>query len=387
MKKTVSIFGATGSVGRQALDIISRDPDAFDVDTLTAESNVQALAEAAIAVSAKHCVISNPEKEEALIDALKGSSAVVQAGRDALCEAAKQSVDISVQAIVGFAGVAPSLHAAQSCKTLALANKESLVCAGDILKANCASSGCSLIPLDSEHSAIHQCIKADPKNLSRIVLTASGGPFLDLSLSELEDVTVEQASTHPNWDMGQRITIDSASMFNKAMEVIEAQVLFDLEPEQIEVVVHPQSILHSAVVMKDEAIIAHMGATDMRIPIAYALYHPQRRGIDGSKFDLTQMAQLSFQTPDETRFPALGLARQTMRLSGQAGLVLNAAKEVGLDHFIDGKIKFTEMAEGVAHSLEVYAKSGANSSDTLDGLIAMNDDYRQITQTFFERER
>jgi len=384
--KSISIFGATGSVGQQAVDIVARDPETFEVQTLTAEKNVALLAKTAKKVNAQRCIVSDIKYLDALTQALQGTGIEALAGNDALCKDAETNVDISVQAIVGFSGVAPSLLAAKHCKILALANKESVVCAGEILKSTCITAGTELIPLDSEHSAIFQCLKADPKNLKRIILTASGGPFLNYSASDLQSVTPKQASTHPNWKMGQRITIDSASMFNKAMEMIEAQVLFDLEPEQIEVVVHPQSILHSAIVLEDEAIIAQIGATDMRMPISYALSYPNRKSIEGTSFDLTQMTELSFLKPDRVKFPAITLAERAMQLSGKAGLVLNAAKEVGLDFFISDKIKFTDMARGVAHSLEVYANSGESGPDTLDALIAMNDEYRQVTKAFFERE-
>ncbi|MEM7242083.1 MAG: 1-deoxy-D-xylulose-5-phosphate reductoisomerase [Pseudomonadota bacterium] len=387
MKKTISVFGATGSVGQQTVDLIARDLDGFTVHTLTAESNVASLAEAAIKVNAKRCVISNPSLKDDLFEALRGTGIAIESGPDALKAAAEEKIDISVQSIVGFAGVAPSLVAAQHCKTLALANKESLVCAGRMLKATCAASGCNLIPLDSEHSAIFQCLKAGPESVKKIILTASGGPFVDYTAEELSKVTVVDASKHPNWDMGQRITIDSASMFNKAMEMVEAQMLFDLSPDQIEVVVHPQSVLHSAVVMEDDAIIAHLGAPDMRMPIGYALYYPMRRNISGAVFSLTDMAQLSFKKPNTDLFPSLKLAERAMQIGGAAGLVLNAAKEMGLDQFIDGKIEFLDMARGVAHSLEVYANSSANMPDTLDGLNAMNEHYRQTTKTFFESER
>lgn len=386
MVKTLSIFGLTGSIGMQTADIVMADRPAFDVDTITAHKNVEELAAKAIELEAKHCVIGDASLLAELQSRLAGTEISAAAGREAVLEAAIRPVDISLQAIIGFEGVAPSITAAKHAKTLALANKEALVCAGRLLKAECETNKTHLIPLDSEHSAIFQCLGAE-KNLSKIILTASGGPFWKHSVQELQNVTLEQASTHPNWDMGQRITIDSASMFNKAMEMIEAQMLFDLRPDQIEVVIHPQSALHSAVEFEDGAIIAHLGATDMRAPIGYALYYPERKNVLGTRFSLAQLGQMEFFAPDAERFPALCLAEKAMSMGGDAGLVLNAAKEVALDQFIDGKIPFLRMADGVAHSLEVYEKSSKSSCDDLDELVALNDEYRQVALDYFEGKR
>ena len=386
MVKTVSIFGLTGSIGMQAADIVMADRPAFDVDTITAHKNVEELAAKAIELEAKHCVIGDASLLAELQSRLAGTEISAAAGREAVLEAAIRPVDISLQAIIGFEGVAPSITAAKHAKTLALANKEALVCAGRLLKAECETNKTQLIPLDSEHSAIFQCLGTE-KDLSKIILTASGGPFWKHSAEELQKVTLEEASTHPNWDMGQRITIDSASMFNKAMEMIEAQMLFDLRPDQIEVVIHPQSALHSAVEFEDGAIIAHLGATDMRAPIGYALYYPERKNVLGTGFSLAQLGQMEFFAPDAERFPALCLAEKAMSIGGDAGLVLNAAKEVALDQFIDGKIPFLNMADGVAHSLEVYEKSSKSSYDGLDELVALNDEYRQVALDYFEGKR
>ena len=383
--KTISVFGVTGSVGAQAADIIAKNPDGFKVKTVTAGHRAKELAEAAIKLSASHCVIKDLAYEAELAHHLKGSGITHSAGPDAVVAAAKEDVDISVQAIVGFDGVQPSLMAAQNARLLALANKETVVCAGRFLRQACQQAGTKLIPLDSEHSAIFQCMDEGRAEIEKIILTASGGPFRDFTADELDAVTVEQACAHPTWDMGQRISIDSASMFNKAMEMVEAKELFSLNPNQIEVVIHPQSALHSAVELKDGAIIAHMGPTDMRAPIGFALYYPERRDVLGERLNLAQMGRLDFEAPDPDRFPALKLAQDVMTLAGDSGLVLNAAKEVGLDWFINGKIKFTDMAKAVQHSLKIYAEKGANPVASLDELIAMNQLYRGITAEFLEK--
>ena len=356
--RSVSIFGATGSVGESGFDLLMRagGPDTYRTVALTGGRNIARLAQMARALRAEIAVTAHEDELPALRDALAGSGVQAAAGTQALIEAAARPADWTQSAIVGSAGLAPGLTALRSGATLALANKESLVCAGNLLRATGRAGAATILPVDSEHSAIFQALGSDNLELvEQVTITASGGAFRDWPLERLAAATVAEASTHPNWQMGQRITIDSASMFNKAMEVIETHEFFDLPAEKIKVLVHPESILHAMVTHKDGGTIAHLGPPDMRHAIGYALNWPERQPLPLPVLDLAALGSLNFRHPDEIRWPALRLAREVIAAGGAAGAVFNAAKEQALDDFIAGRIRFTEMAPRVEATLERMA--------------------------------
>ncbi len=352
--RRVSVLGATGSIGQNTLDLIARAPDDYDVVALTGASNIAQLAKDAVALKAEVAVTAREDLLDDLRDALAGTGVTVAAGAQAISEAASRPADWVMSAIVGAAGLAPGLAvAAQGNTTLALANKESLVCAGPLLLETARAAGTTIMPVDSEHSAIYQAlIGEDMDAVERIIITASGGAFRDWPLEKLAEATLAEASSHPNWDMGQRITIDSASMFNKAMEIIETREFFGVRPDQIEVIVHPQSMIHALVGFNDGALMAHVGPPDMRHAIGFALHHPARRHLPVERLDLAAIGQLDFRAPDEVRWPALRLARETLERGGMMGAVFNAAKETALDRFIAGDLGFTEMSQVVAQTLD-----------------------------------
>ncbi|MGK7663571.1 1-deoxy-D-xylulose-5-phosphate reductoisomerase [Marinovum algicola] len=352
MTRRVSILGATGSIGQNTIDLIARDPQGYQVEVLTGGHNIAQLAVDARRLGARLAVTAHDDKLGALRDALAGSGIEAAAGETALIEAAARPVDWVMSAIVGAAGLAPGLKALEHGATLALANKESMVCAGALVSATAKAHGGRVLPVDSEHSAVFQAlIGEDIEAVERVIITASGGAFRDWPLERLREATPEQAATHPNWDMGQRITIDSASMFNKALEVIETKEFFGLVPDKIEVLVHPESLVHALVGFCDGGLMAHVGPADMRHAIGFALHYPERGAVPVERLDLAQIATLSFRAPDETRWPALRLAREVMETGGLSGAAFNAAKERSLDRFIARDIGFTEMAEVVEEVL------------------------------------
>ncbi|MDQ7079861.1 MAG: 1-deoxy-D-xylulose-5-phosphate reductoisomerase [Paracoccaceae bacterium] len=353
--RRVSVFGATGSIGCNTVDLLQRQGggDSFQVVALTGGRNIALLASQARALRAELAVTAYEEFLPDLRDALAGTGIKVAAGAGAIAEAAARPADWTMSAIVGAAGLEPGLVSMQHGGILALANKESLVTAGDLMHREARKHGARILPVDSEHSAIFQALQGeDHAAIERIILTASGGPFRDWPLERLHEATPEQAVAHPNWDMGQRISVDSASMFNKAMELIETHEFFDVTPDQIEVLVHPQSIIHSLVGFVDGAVMAHLGPPDMRGAIGYALNWPDRAPLPLERLDLARIGRLDFEAPDETRFPAIRLAREVMRRGGLTGAVFNAAKEVTLDAFLDHRIRFTDMAVIVEKVLE-----------------------------------
>ncbi|UTS80416.1 1-deoxy-D-xylulose-5-phosphate reductoisomerase [Phaeobacter piscinae] len=367
--RKISIFGATGSIGQNTIDLIRRAPGDYDVVALTGGANIARLAQDAIALKADIAVTAYDDQLPALEAALAGSGVAAAAGQAALAEAAARPADWVMSAIVGAAGLAPGLEALKQGATLALANKESLVCAGALLLETARRHNARLLPVDSEHSAVFQgLVGEDISAVERVVITASGGAFRDWPQEQLKTATVAQASSHPNWDMGQRITIDSASMFNKALEVIETREFFGVAPEQIEVVVHPESIVHALVGFRDGALMAHLGAPDMRHAIGYALHWPERRELPVERLDLARLATLTFRAPDPARYPALQLAYDVMDRGGLMGAVFNAAKERALDHFIAGRIGFLDMAAVVARVLAQFdsADRGLDEAMTLD---------------------
>ncbi|MAY32323.1 MAG: 1-deoxy-D-xylulose-5-phosphate reductoisomerase [Rhodovulum sp.] len=375
--RRISIFGATGSIGENTVDLITRagGAEAFDVVALSGGRNVARLAEQAQALRADLAVTAFDDCYADLREALAGTGIEVAAGADAVTEAATRSADWVMSSIVGAAGLLPGLKALEQGATLALANKESLVTAGPLLMQTAADHNATVLPVDSEHSAIFQgLVGEDPAAVERIVITASGGAFRDWPIDDLANATLAQASSHPNWDMGQRITIDSASMFNKALEVIEVKEFFGVRPDQIEVLVHPESIVHAIVGFNDGAMMAHMGAPDMRHAIGYALNWPDRRDLPVERLDLARIGTLNFRAPDMRRYPALRLATEVMATGGLAGAAFNAAKERALDGFIDGHIGFMDMAVVVERVLDMLSSdTGLNNVDiTLDNVLSMD---------------
>ncbi|MCB1363038.1 MAG: 1-deoxy-D-xylulose-5-phosphate reductoisomerase [Rhodobacteraceae bacterium] len=370
--RRVSVFGSTGSIGENTLDLLARQPGRFHVVALSGGRNVARLAEQARAHRAELAVTAFPECLDELRSRLGGSGVEVAAGPEALIEAADRPADWVMSAIVGAAGLAPGLAALAQGATLALANKESLVCAGPLMLEAARRHATRILPVDSEHSAVFQALAGeDSAAVERIVITASGGAFRDWPLERLAHATLAQASSHPNWDMGQRITIDSASMFNKAMELIETREYFGVSPDQIEVVVHPESLIHALVGFRDGAMMAHVGAPDMRHAIGYALHWPERRHLPVERLDLARIGQLNFRAPDEARYPALRLARAVMARGGLMGAVFNAAKERALDGFIAGRIGFADMAATVEEVLARFeARPGLiEAAMTLDNVV------------------
>lgn len=386
MTRRVSIFGATGSIGQNTIDLIARDPDAYDVVALTGASNIDRLAKDAKQLKADVAVTADPMRLEDLRAALSGSGVEAAAGHDAMIEAAQRPADWVMSAIVGAAGLQPGICALEQGATLALANKESLVCAGALMLATAKQHNARLLPVDSEHSAVFQALVGeDMGSVERIILTASGGAFRDWPLEDLAQATLAQASSHPNWDMGQRITIDSASMFNKALELIETREYFEVSPKQIEVLVHPESMIHALVGFNDGALMAHVGPPDMRHAIGYALNWPTRRALPVERLDLAAIGALTFRAPDEERWPALRLAREVMERGGLAGAVFNAAKETALDGFIDGHLGFTRMAEVVDEVLNTSDPSHIDAQMTLDNVQAADHMARQVAKNIIEQ--
>lgn len=351
--RRISIFGSTGSIGQNTIDLIARDRDAYDVVALTGGANIALLAEQAKTLGADLAVTAYDDRLDDLRAALSGTGVEVAAGTQAVRDAADRPADWVMSCIVGAAGLYPGFAALRHGGTLALANKESLVCAGPLLMAEASARGARILPVDSEHSAIFQALVGeDMAGVERIILTASGGPFRTWNLDQLRSATVDQAVAHPNWSMGQRISIDSASLFNKAMELIETKEYFDVPQVMLEVVVHPQSIIHALVGFRDGALMAHLGAPDMRHAIGYALNWPDRRDLPVQRLDLAALSRLDFEAPDEDRFPALRLARAAMDTGGGAGVIFNAAKEIALDAFIAHEVGFLDMAGVVETALD-----------------------------------
>ncbi len=362
--RRISIFGVTGSIGESTVDLLQRT-QGYQVVALSGGRNVARLAELARTLRAEVAVVADAALLTDLRAALAGSGVEAAAGPDAIIEAALRPADWVMSAIVGAAGLAPGLAALTTGATLALANKESLVTAGPLMLATAAQHGARILPVDSEHSAIFQALAGeDMTAVERIILTASGGALRDWPLEKLSSATLQDALAHPNWAMGQRITIDSASMFNKALEVIEAKEFFGVSPSQIEVIIHPESIIHSAVGFHDGAVMAHLGAPDMRHAIGYALNWPARDPLPVARLDFAALGKLTFRAPDLARYPALRLAQEVMQAGGMAGAVFNAAKEVALDQFIAGQIGFMQMAHLVNATL------GRLSADPQLGKVA-----------------
>jgi len=370
-QKTITLLGATGSIGDSTLALVRANPDRYGVHALSAHQNVQKLAALVLEFQPKYAIIVDETQFPALKDQLSGTPTKLLAGRNALAEVAADHVDIVVAAITGTAGL-PSVHAAlKAGNTVALANKESLVCAGDYLMPLAARAKAHILPIDSEHNAIYQVFDFDRADrVRRIILTASGGPFRETPLNEFNAITPAQAVAHPNWDMGAKISVDSATMMNKGLEMIEAYHLFPVSTEQIDVVIHPQSVIHSMVDYVDGSVLAQMGHPDMRTPISYCLAWPDRQPVDLPPLNLAELARLDFWEPDFVRYPCLKLAIEAMRAGGSAPLVLNAANEIAVSAFLNGQIGFGQIAHLVAKCLEKAAPVELQSLETIYELDA-----------------
>jgi 1-deoxy-D-xylulose-5-phosphate reductoisomerase len=350
--RKIAILGATGSIGKSTLDLIERHRERFEVTAVTAATNVEALADVVRRTAAKLAIVADESRYSDLAKLLVGTNCRVAAGEEALIEAATDDADLVIAAIVGCAGLRPVMAAVEAGKTVALANKEALVTAGALMTDAVARTGATLLPVDSEHNAIFQCLAgARAEEISRIILTASGGPFRTAAADIIASATPAQAVAHPNWSMGAKISVDSATLMNKGLELIEAHYLFGLPSRRLDVVIHPQSVIHSLVEFVDGSVLAQLGSPDMRIPIAYALAWPERMATPAQRLDLAAIARLDFEVPDMQRFPALRLAREALEAGGAAPIVLNAANEVAVASFLASEVAFPEIAAIVQEAL------------------------------------
>src|SRR3954449_11609202 len=372
--RVVTVLGATGSIGDSTMDLLRAQPARYQVEALTANSNVEALARLAIEFDARFAAIADPKLLDELKEALAGTGIECGAGESAIIEAASRPADWLMAAVSGAAGLKPALAAVDRGATVALANKECLVCAGDFFMQRAAKAGACILPADSEHNALFQALgSGNREELVRVIITASGGPFRTWAVSEIEQATLAQALKHPNWSMGQKITIDSASMMNKGLEVIEASYLFALSPDEIDVLVHPQSIIHGMVEFTDRSVVAQLGAPDMRTPIAHCLGWPERIKGPAARLDLAKIGQLTFEAPDFERFPGLRLAFDSLRTGKGATTVYNAANEVAVAAFIAGKIRFGAIARLVEATLDDWVRGGNQAPLTsADDAIAVD---------------
>jgi len=362
--RSVTILGATGSVGRSTLDLIERNRDDYEIVALTARKDIDGLIELAGKFRPGRAVIGDPVHFTRLREALAGTGVEAAAGEAAISEAAGAGADWTMAAIVGTAGLRPVMRALEGGGTLALANKEALVAAGDIVTQAAAEGGATILPVDSEHNAVFQCFDRErPESVRRIILTASGGPFRAKSVEEMRRATPAEAVAHPNWSMGAKISVDSATLMNKGLELIEAFHLFPLRVDQLEVVVHPQSVVHSLVEYEDGSVLAQLGAPDMRVPIAHTLAWPERMATPCAKLDLVAVARLDFEAPDPARFPALALARAALAEGGAKPAILNAANEIGVQSFLESRIGFLDIASLVGEVLAGYAPGAPSSLD------------------------
>ena len=365
--RSVTILGSTGSVGCNTIDLIRRHPDSFTVEALTANNSVALLAEQARALRPRLAVVADPKGYEDLKDALAGTGIECAAGPAAVVEAAARPAEWVMAAIVGAAGLEPTLAAVRRGAIVALANKECLVSAGDVMMAEVRGNGATLLPVDSEHSAIFQVFEFDRADkVDRIILTASGGPFLGMDLADMAGVTPEQAVAHPNWDMGAKISVDSATMMNKGLELIEAYHLFPVPEDRIEILVHPQSVVHSMVAYVDGSVLAQMGTPDMRTPIAFALGWPERMAAPATRLALEKIGDLTFEAPDPARFPALRVARHALQTGGGAPTILNAANEVAVQSFLSGEIGFLDIVRIVEQTLETAPNGKLENLDDVE---------------------
>jgi 1-deoxy-D-xylulose-5-phosphate reductoisomerase len=383
--RRITILGSTGSIGCSTIDLIGRNPSAYRVEALTAFNNVAALTEQAKTYHARFAVIGNADRYQDLKDALAGTDTEVAAGPEAIVAAAQRPVDWVMGGIVGAAGLAPTLEAVRQGAVVAFANKECLVCAGDMMLDEIARSGATLLPVDSEHNAIFQVFEFDRRDaIEKIILTASGGPFRAASLEEMRHVTPEQAVAHPNWDMGAKISVDSATMMNKGLELIEAYYLFGLPEDRIDILVHPQSIIHSMVAYVDGSVLAQLGTPDMRTPIAYTLAWPKRMVAPSPRLDLGEIGTLSFEAPDSERFPSLSLAREALKAGGSAPTILNAANEEAVAGFLDRKTGFLDIPHIVSAALETVPASEISS---VEDVFSIDSEARRVARELLAETR
>ncbi|MEP9360494.1 1-deoxy-D-xylulose-5-phosphate reductoisomerase [Sphingomonas sp. KR3-1] len=374
--KTVTILGATGSVGSSTLDLIEREPERFEVVALTANCDVEKLAAAAIRTRARHAVVADESCLPALTERLAGTGITAAGGAEAVCDAARMGADWTMAAIVGLAGLGSAMAAIEQGGTVVLANKEPLVSAGDLVTAAARRHGATILPADSEHNAIFQCFDFErPERVRRIILTASGGPFRDWDLEAMGDVTPAQACAHPNWSMGAKISVDSATLMNKGLELIEAARLFPVEHHKLEILVHRQSVIHSMVEYVDGSVLAQLGPSDMRVPIAHTLAWPDRMATPMPPLDFVAMARLDFEAPDAVRFPALRLAREALEAGGARPAILNAANEVAVAAFLSGRLNFLEIA---AISADTLARYDPVAPESLEAVWAIDAEARRI---------
>lgn len=380
-KKKIAILGATGSIGTQALEVVREHPDTFEVEVLTAANNADLLIKQSQEFLPNTVVIGNEALYDQVFHALDPLKIKVWAGENALCRVVEmEELSLVLTAIVGYAGLKPTIAAINAGKHIALANKETLVVAGALITQMAAEKGVNIYPVDSEHSAIFQCLVGEFHNpIEKIVLTASGGPFRGMKTEQLKQVTKAQALKHPNWEMGAKITIDSASMMNKGLEVIEAKWLFALQTEQIEVVVHPQSIVHSLVQFQDGSLKAQMGLPDMKLPIQYAMGYPERLASTYPRFQFTDYPQLTFEQPDPKSFRNLGLAYEALKKGGNMPCILNAANEVAVENFLKDQIGFLEMSDLIEHCM---AKASFMEKPTYEDYVATDEETRNIATGF-----
>ena len=377
-KKQIAILGSTGSIGTQALQVIEEHPDLYEAYALTANNQVELLAEQARKFMPAAVVIANEAKYLQLKEMLADLPIQVYAGADALCEIVEaKPIDVVLASMVGYAGLRPTMNAIRAGKAIALANKETLVVAGELINALAQQYHTPILPVDSEHSAIFQCL--EPGNaLEKVILTASGGPFRKFTMEQLQHVTKEQALKHPNWDMGAKITIDSATMMNKGFEVIEAKWLFGVRPDQIEVVVHPQSVIHSMVQYEDGAVKAQLGMPDMRLPIQYAFSYPQRIKASFDRLDFSTLKELTFEQPDTNRFRCLALAYEALNRGGNMACIVNAANEVVVSAFLKDRIPFLRMSEVIEQSM---AKIPFIQTPTYEDYVATDAEARRVAES------
>lgn len=375
--RLISLLGSTGSIGQQTLDVVAHHPNLFKIQALAALDEVDLLCEQVYRFDPAYVVIYDASKYQALKDRLPETVQILT-GQEGLCHIASlEAIDIVVVAVSGAAGILPTWEAVKAGKRIALANKETLVAAGDIIMPLCQDTGSEMIPVDSEHSAIFQCLRDEHKSLQQIWLTASGGPFRSFSYEQLQEVTVEMALQHPNWSMGPKITVDSASMMNKGLEVIEAHHLFQVDFDRIQVLVHPQSIVHSMAEFVDGSWLAHLGVPDMRIPIQYALTYPQRFATPAKRLDLISKQGLQFEQPDMKRFPCLQLAYEAGQRGGTMPAVLNAANEVAVQHFLSGRMRFTDIPDLVAHVMNQHQVKVVT---TVQDILQCDQNARELTR-------
>jgi len=379
--RRVTILGATGSIGASTVDLIKREPKRYRVEAISARRNAAALAKVAREVGAQFAVVADPAAYGDLKNALAGTGIETAAGEAALLEAAQRPADWVMAAISGSIGLKPALAAIERGATVALANKECLVCAGALFMRRAASAGATVLPVDSEHNAIFQALGAGAReDVKRVILTASGGPFRNWSLDAIRAATPEQALRHPNWSMGPKITVDSASLMNKGLELIEAHHLFALKPDEIDVLVHPQSVVHGLVEFRDGSVVAQLGSPDMRIPIAHCLAWPRRLDGPAPRLDLARVRELTFEAPDLVRFPALALARHALAMGGAAPTVLNAADEIAVGEFIAGRIGFSGITALVEATLDAAAARGLLAEPAgIDAALAIDHIARSLS--------